>query len=288
MPWAIRQRLRGLRHGELQADLRHRAASSRASTHGSWCSTRRHQCLVRRGKGLRDRRAGKRIGAAKLDAVVEHRGSSCPSLERSVCRRARCRSGRGSAFTSPGRGPDIPAYLVAGRKKTKVMSTMQFGLLDRVILTPMEINPAMSSNPWLASACCCSSGSSLRAFCRQRMQNGLPFVLLGWSRYSPAPSRTALLPGAFAHSRSRMLVGMQLSCVRAVLRSGSAAGHHAARSRVRLLSSLELLHRAQFTGSTTFTACRSEEGIEDWHPSMRGAAASLVWCDVQAEGMEVL
>ena len=51
----------------------------------------------------------------------------------------------------PVQARDIPAYVRAGYKKTKEMSTIQFPMLDRLVLTPMEINPVMKKYPWYAA-----------------------------------------------------------------------------------------------------------------------------------------
>ena len=40
---------------------------------------------------------------------------------------------------------DIPAYVNANYKKTDEMRLIKFTMLDRLILTPMEINPAGST-----------------------------------------------------------------------------------------------------------------------------------------------
>jgi hypothetical protein len=46
---------------------------------------------------------------------------------------------------------DIPAYIEAKYKKTPDMSLIRFTILDRLILTPLEINPAMKKFPWFAA-----------------------------------------------------------------------------------------------------------------------------------------
>ena len=93
----------------------------------------------------------RRISAAKLDGVIEHKRLILPQLgavgvsASAVQKRAGFR-----VLFGPVEAKDIPAYLAAGRSKTKEMRIMRFGMLDRLILTPMEINPAMKKYPWFA------------------------------------------------------------------------------------------------------------------------------------------
>jgi len=92
----------------------------------------------------------KRIADARLDAVVSHRRVIVPQLgavgvsASEVLKRTGFRVSFG-----PVEARDIPEYIRAGYKKTQAMSTMRFNLLDRLVLTPMEINPAMKKFPWV-------------------------------------------------------------------------------------------------------------------------------------------
>jgi hypothetical protein len=50
----------------------------------------------------------------------------------------------------PVRAGDIPTYLKEGCNATEEMRTVRFPFLDRLVLTPMEINPAMKKFPLFA------------------------------------------------------------------------------------------------------------------------------------------
>ena len=104
----------------------------------------------------------KRIGEAKLDQVVSHRRLILPQLGAVGVNAAEVQKKTGFRVSfGPVQARDIPAYVRAGYKKTKEMSTITFPMLDRLILTPMEINPVMKKFPWFAAACWSCSGSSL-------------------------------------------------------------------------------------------------------------------------------
>jgi hypothetical protein len=93
----------------------------------------------------------RRIGAAKLDAVVEHKRLILPQLGAVGVSASAVQKRTGfRALFGPVEAGDIPAYLAAGRNKTKEMRIMRFNILDRLVLTPMEINPAMKKYPWVA------------------------------------------------------------------------------------------------------------------------------------------
>ena len=94
-----------------------------------------------------------RISATSLDKVVSHRGLILPQLGAVGVHASevKAKTGFWVAF-GPVRAKDIPAYVAAGYKKTVEMRTVKFPVLDRLILTPMEINPAMKKFPWFAGA----------------------------------------------------------------------------------------------------------------------------------------
>jgi hypothetical protein len=60
------------------------------------------------------------------------------------------------------------------------MSTMSFTMLDRLVLTPMEINPAMKKFPWVAAGILLIFGLQPSGLLfKEAWLNGLPFQLLG-------------------------------------------------------------------------------------------------------------
>jgi len=95
----------------------------------------------------------RQIRLSKLDSVVEHRRIILPQLGAVGVSASQAQKITGfRVFFGPVDARDIPAYVALGRKKTKEMSTIRFNILDRLVLTPMEINPAMKKFPWFALA----------------------------------------------------------------------------------------------------------------------------------------
>jgi len=132
----------------------------------------------------------RRIDTAKLDAVVEHKRLILPQLGAvGVSASAVQRRTGFCVLFGPIEARDIPAYLAAGRNKTKEMRIMRFNMLDRLILTPMEINPAMKKYTWLALGLIVLFGLQPSGILFASAWNtGLTFLLLGL---------LAVLSGAF-------------------------------------------------------------------------------------------
>jgi acetyl-CoA decarbonylase/synthase complex subunit gamma len=82
----------------------------------------------------------RRIEATGLDRVVSHRRLVLPQL--GAVGVAAHEVAKATGFTvvyGPVRADDIPAWLRAGRRKDPAMRTVRFGLLDRLLLVPVEI-----------------------------------------------------------------------------------------------------------------------------------------------------
>jgi len=93
-----------------------------------------------------------RIAETKLDSVVANRRLILPQLGAVGVNAAEVRKKTGFRVSfGPVQARDIPAYIRSGFKKTKEMSTITFPMLDRIILTPLEISPAMKLFPWIAA-----------------------------------------------------------------------------------------------------------------------------------------
>jgi len=111
----------------------------------------------------------KRITEARLSETVSHRRIILPQLGAVGVKAGAVQERTGFRVSfGPVEARDLPAYIRAGYKKTKTMSTMRFTLLDRLVLTPMEINPAMKKFPWFAAAVLLIFGLQRQAFCSGR------------------------------------------------------------------------------------------------------------------------
>jgi hypothetical protein len=158
----------------------------------------------------------------------------------------------------PVQARDIPAYVRAGYKKTKEMGTIRFPMLDRLVLTPMEINPAMKKFPWVAGGILLIFGLQPQGLLfKQAWFGGLPFLVLALlAVFAGALVTPVLLP--FVPFRSFAAKGWIVGVLSMFL-----AMHFFRPIGMRdpiLLSVAYLLFPAlssylalQFTGATTFT-----------------------------------
>lgn len=201
----------------------------------------------------------KRISEARLDAVVSHRRIILPQLGAVGVNAAAVQKKTGFRVSfGPVRAKDIPAYVHAGHKKTKEMSTITFPMLDRLVLTPMEINPAMKKYPWFAGGVLLLFGLQPTGLLFDpAWSGGLPFLVMGLiSVLAGAFVTPVLLP--FVPFRSfaikGWIVGMLLTLLAVhglgIIDNESSLVLAATYLLFPALSSYIAL---QFTGSTTYT-----------------------------------
>ncbi len=200
-----------------------------------------------------------RIATTKLDAVVSHRRLIVPQLGAVGVSAAEVQKKTGFRVSfGPVQAKDIPAYVSAGYKKTPEMSTIRFSLLDRMVLTPMEINPAMKKFPWLAAGILLLFGLEPQGILfKQALSGGLPFLLLSLiSVLAGAFVTPVLLP--FIPFRSFAVKGWIVGLASVFLaqqllhlpKQGDTIGMVVSYLFFPAMSSYIAL---QFTGSTTFT-----------------------------------
>jgi hypothetical protein len=200
-----------------------------------------------------------RIASTKLDSVVSHRRIILPQLGAVGVNAAvvQKRSGFRVSF-GPVRARDIAAYVRAGYRKTPEMSTITFSLLDRLVLTPMELNPAMKKFPWIAGGILLLFGLQPQGLLfREAWSGGLPYLLL---------SLSAILTGAFITPvllpyvpfRSFAIKGW-IAGLCAVIPSvsvwspGGRGGPLLVAAAFLLVPALSSYLALQFTGATTYT-----------------------------------
>jgi len=201
----------------------------------------------------------KRITAARLDAVVVHKRIILPQLSAvGICASAVQKQTGFRVSFGPVEARDIPDYVRAGYKKTEKMRIIQFPMLDRMVLTPMELNPAMKKFPWFAGGTLIWAGLQPSGILfTDAWTKGLPIImLLLISVFSGAFVTPVLLP--FIPFRSFAIKGWITGMLLLML-SVQAFGilEHA---DVFLLSAVYLFLpmlssylALQFTGATTYT-----------------------------------
>jgi len=200
-----------------------------------------------------------RIGQAKLDTVVTHRRIILPQLGAVGVNANEVRKKTGFKVSfGPVDAKDIPAYVQAGCKKTETMSTIRFPIRDRLILTPMEINPAMKKFPWVAGGILLVFGLQPQGILfSEAWFNGFPFLVLALLAVIAGTLITpVLLPYVPFRSFAikGWLVGV-LSIFAATHYSGLLIGQDTFLLVVAyvLFPALSSYLALQFTGSTTFT-----------------------------------
>ncbi|MHB1380891.1 MAG: mercury methylation corrinoid protein HgcA [Thermoleophilia bacterium] len=202
----------------------------------------------------------RRIAAVRLDRVVHHRRLMLPQLGAVGvnAREVRQRTGFKVSF-GPVRAADIPKYMEAGYKKTPAMSTVRFTLWDRLVLTPMEINPSLKRYPWFAVAVLILFGLQRQGIMfDDALSGGLPFLLLGLAAvFAGAFLTPVLLP--FIPFRSFAVKGWLAGLATVLLASlipliGNAQDELSLRAFTLLFFPGASSYIAlQFTGSTTYT-----------------------------------
>jgi hypothetical protein len=200
-----------------------------------------------------------RIGASNLDKVVTHRRLILPQLGAVGVSAGEVQKRTGFRVSfGPVQARDIPAYVRAGYKKSREMRTITFPMIDRLILTPMEINPAMKKFPWFAAGVLLLFGLQPQGILfKNAFFGGLPFLLLLLlAVVSGAFLAPVLLP--FIPFRSFAIKGWLMGLL-VTLFAVKVLGLVDVHS-IPLLAATVLFFPAlssyialQFTGSTTFT-----------------------------------
>lgn len=201
----------------------------------------------------------RRICEARLDAVVSHRRIIVPQLGAVGVNAREVRKKTGfRVYFGPVHARDIPAYVGAGYKKSEEMSTVRFAMTDRLILTPMELNPALKKFPLYALIVLLAFGLQPSGIIfKDAWSGGLPFLLLGLASITAGAFVTpVLLP--YVPFRSFAVKGWIVGVLFTAL-SIQAFGILDKESAMLLVISYLFFPLAssylalQFTGSTTFT-----------------------------------
>lgn len=123
----------------------------------------------------------KRIFATGLFNVVSHRRLIVPQLGAvGVAAHEVKRQTGFRVVYGPVEASDIKGFIEAGYKATEAMRKVEFGVMDRLVLTPMEIRPAMKAFAIFAILVLALSGISPSGISfRDASAYGLPLALLG-------------------------------------------------------------------------------------------------------------
>jgi hypothetical protein len=132
----------------------------------------------------------RRINKVKLHKVVNHRRIILPQLGAvGVNAEMVQKQTNFKVYFGPVYAKDIKSYLAAGRRKTSEMRKVKFLIIDRLVLTPMEIIPAMKKFLIFAIIVFLFFGLQPSGIVfKNAWLTGMPFLLLGL---------TSILSGAF-------------------------------------------------------------------------------------------
>jgi acetyl-CoA decarbonylase/synthase complex subunit gamma len=200
-----------------------------------------------------------RIGASRLSEVVTHRKVILPQLGAVGVSGHEVRKKTGFRVSfGPVEARDIPAYVQANYVKTPEMRTIRFPLLARMVLTPMELNPALKKYPWFAAAVLLLFGIQPSGILfKDAFFGGLPFLLLGLVAVLAGAFVTpVLLP--FVPFRSFALKGLltgiaTVAAVDAGTHLSLFPGSLMRLAAYLLFPALASYLALQFTGATTYT-----------------------------------
>jgi hypothetical protein len=224
----------------------------------------------------------KRIRETRLEKIVGHRRVIVPQLGAPGINAATVRKETGFRVSfGPVHAGDIPGYVRSGYKATKEMRMVKFTLRDRLVLTPMEINPAMKRFPLFALIVLLIMGLQPSGIqFRDAWYGGFPLLVLGLiSVLSGAFFTPLLLP--FIPFRAFSVKGWILGilAVAAMHGLGVLPGNTMLIGFSYIFFPLASSYIAlQFTGSTTFTGMSGVKkelkiGVPVY---ITGAAASLI------------
>jgi len=201
----------------------------------------------------------KRIAETKLETIVSHRRLILPQLGAVGVSAAAVQKKTGFRVSfGPVEAKDIPEYVRSNYKKTKDMSIKKFTLLDRLVLTPMEINPAIKKYPWFALGLLLVFGLQPSGILFAKAWYGaLPYLLLGLFAVAAGAFFTPVfLP--FVPFRSFAIKGLIIGVLVTVF-SVQVLGITGSDDMIMRIAMYIFYPAAssyialQFTGSTTFT-----------------------------------
>jgi len=225
----------------------------------------------------------KRVLGLNLAGLVSHRFLIVPQLGATGVQAAEVKKKTGFHVRfGPVEARDIPEYIRNGHTATTAMREIRFGLLARLVLTPIELNQAIKRFPLAALIILLIFGLQPHGIIfKNAWVGGWPFLILCLASVSAGAFITpALLP--YIPSRSFAAKGLVMGLAAVIplvlltpVGGASVFLDAAALTLFPLISSYLAL---QFTGATTFTTISGvKKELKIWLPVyIAGAAVSAV------------
>ncbi len=199
-----------------------------------------------------------RITRARLGEIVTHRQLIVPQLGApGICAHEVFKMTGFRIQYGPVRASDIPEYLRAGMQATAQMREVRFGLMDRLVLTPIEIvgafKPALVILGLLALINIIFHGSlSIYQFLGRTMLDFLPFLGVIFTGAVLVPVFLPVIPGR-ALALKGWLFGLLWAGIYLKFLAPDGNWLHIA-TYLLLLPPLVSFLAMNFTGSTTYTS----------------------------------
>ncbi|HOD14848.1 MAG TPA: mercury methylation corrinoid protein HgcA [Spirochaetota bacterium] len=225
----------------------------------------------------------KRVLGLNLAALVSHRNLIVPQLGATGVQAAAVKKKTGfNVRFGPVEAEDIPVYVRAGHAATSAMREIRFGMVERMVLTPIELNQAIRRFPVAALIILVLFGLQPSGILfKSAWLEGWPFILLCLTSVLAGAFFTpVLLP--FIPFRSFAVKGLLAGTAAVIplvlltpVGSGSIFLNASAITLFPLISSYLAL---QFTGATTFTTFSGvKKELKLWVPVyITGLAASVI------------
>jgi len=202
----------------------------------------------------------RRINAVSLTQVVNHNRVIVPQLGAPGVSGYRVSKATGfRVYFGPVYAKDIRDFIKAGYKASPEMRIIHFPVRDRLILTPMEINPAIKKFPLFTLIVLLIFGLHPAGILfADALIGGLPFLVLGFAALlSGAFLTPVLLP--FIPFRSFAIKGWITGIITVVLVTKACGFSNGSDTLLTALTylffpMLSSYWALQFTGSTTYTS----------------------------------
>ena len=202
----------------------------------------------------------KRITAANLAGIVSHRKIIVPQLGATGVRASEVKQKTGFAvYFGPVEARDIKEYLNSNYHATPGMRKITFTMIQRLVLTPLELNPALKMYPWFALSVLILFGLDPTGIIfRKAWFEGWPFLVLGLA---------GVLTGAFLTPVLLPVVPFRSFALKGIITGAAVAAllvfvaplfdggsNYLKASGMLLVPVLASYLALQFTGATTFTS----------------------------------
>ena len=195
----------------------------------------------------------KRINAINLSRIVSHRTIIVPQLGAPGVAAHEVRKQSGfKVMYGPVRACDIKEFLDAGMKATREMRVVEFGIFDRLFLTPIEVVNILKPLAMITAALFIAHVTGLITVSFSGLYPFVGAVLIG------AVISPALLPWIPGHAFSLKgwLLGLFWASVVLYLKGGSFQhdGIFSSLTLLLLLPAISAFLALNFTGASTYTS----------------------------------